>query len=123
MDWKQEIFRCVFVAFGAFEILANLSYLLMKGGIQKAFNQHGEIPKTASLKQMKTKVACMLTSGCIFFICGLSSFLTKSFNSTAYLIVLILFAVYAAIEGQYYKYWKTRGFSVVAILLLIIFII
>lgn len=123
MGWKQEIFRCVFVAFGAFEILANLGYLLIKNGIEKAYSQHGEIPKTASKKQMRTKVICMLTAGCLFFICGLASFITRSFNSTAYLIVLILFAAYAVIEGQYYKFWKTRGFSIAAMVLLLLFLI
>lgn len=123
MDWKQEIFRCVFVAFGAFEVLANASYLIMNNGIEKAYKQHGEIPKTASRKQMKIKVICMLTAGCLFFVCGSSSFITRSFNNTAYLIVLILFALYAAIEGQYYKFWKTRGFSIATIVLLLWFLI
>ena len=122
MSWKLEIYRAFFVAFGMFQIIANTRYLSITDGINLAAKQHQEIPKAASRKQLRIKVIFMLTFGCIFFTLGFSSYIFRSVNEMYYSLVLILFALYAVGEGLYYRYWKTIGFSIVSILVLIIFI-
>lgn len=123
MSWKVEIYRAFFVAFGMFEIITNLSYLVLKNGLDRAIRQHGELPKDVSKKQIRTKTICMLIFGSIFFVIGLYSFINKSVDYITYLCILISFSIYAIIEGCYYRYWKTIGFSAVSLMLLFIFVI
>lgn len=65
----------------------------------------------------------MLAFGVLFLLIGLSSYLLHSFQYWESLALLILFAAYATIEGLYYKYWKTIGFSCLSILFLILFLL
>lgn len=123
MSWKFEIYRSFFLAFGVFQVIANLNYLYLKNGIKLARKQHQEIPKAVTDKQMKTKVTLMFSFGIVFLFNGVFSFATHNLNQTYYEITLILFAVYALVEALYYKYWKTFGFSIISILLLLGFII
>lgn len=123
MLWKEEIYRAFFVTFGMFEILTNISYLLFKNGLDRAIRQHGELPKDVSKKQIRVKTICMLIFGSIFFVIGLYSFINRSVDYMIYLSVLILFSIYAIIEGSYYRYWKTIGFSIVSLIVLFIFIL
>ncbi|WP_234117094.1 hypothetical protein [Clostridium hydrogenum] len=122
MSWKLEVYRAFFLAFGVFQVIANLNYLLLKDGIKLARKQHQEIPSTVTDKQMKIKVTLMFSFGIVFLSNGVVSFATHSLNQTYYVITLILFAVYASVEALYYKYWRTFGFSIISILLLIGFI-
>ena len=57
MSWKYEIFRCFFLAFGMFEVITNLRFLMKKDGLDLAIKQHGELPKGIS---EKNKVKSML---------------------------------------------------------------
>lgn len=109
MSWKEEIYRAFFVTFGMFEIITNLSYLVLKNGLDRAIRQHGELPKDVSKKQIRTKIICMLIFGSIFFVIGLYSFINKLVDYITYLCILISFSIYAIIEGCYYRYWKTMG--------------
>lgn len=123
MSWTEEFYRAFFVAFGMFEIITNLSYLLLKNGLDRAIKQHGELPKFVSKKQVKVKVICMLIFGSAFFIIGLLSYITRTVEYINYLSILIVFSIYAIIEGCYYRYWKTIGFSIVSLIFLSIFVI
>lgn len=122
MSWKLEVYRSFFIAFGVFQVIANLNYLCLKNGIKLARKQHQEIPKTVTDKQMKIKVTLMFSFGIVFLSNGVFSFVTHNLNQTYYAITLISFAVYASVEALYYKYWRTFGFSIISILLLIGFI-
>ncbi|MGG7176688.1 hypothetical protein ACQPU1_03770 [Clostridium paraputrificum] len=123
MPWKEEIYRAFFVTFGMFEILTNISYLILKNGMSLAIRQHGELPRGVSKKQIRVKVISMLIFGSIFFVVGLYSFKNRSVDHIAYLCALIPFCIYAITEGCYYKYWKTIGFSIVSLIVLFAFLI
>ncbi|MDT8716869.1 hypothetical protein IAI10_09380 [Clostridium sp. 19966] len=123
MNWKLEIYRAFFLAFGIFEVIANTRYLFVRDGIKLARKQHQELPRTATSNQYKAKVICMLISGICFFLTGLYSYIQHGVNNTYYSIMLICFAIYAVIEGVYYRYWKTFGFSTISVLFLLIFLI
>lgn len=123
MSWKFEIYRALFVALGMFEVITNASFLCSKNGLKFASKQHSEIPKDATLKQLKMKVTIMLTFGLLFLIGGVSSYVLKSVNEVCYLLILSLFTLYALVETIYYRYWKTFGFFIISILFLIFFII
>lgn len=123
MEWKLEIYRAFFVAFGAMEVLTNLCYLIRKNGLQLARKQHQELPKSITEHQIRIKVILMFLFGLAFLINGLFSYCTHTVNTIFFTINLILFSLYAFIESMYYKYWKTIGFLIVSIILLIIFCI
>ncbi len=123
MTWGQEIFRAFLLALGCFEIVTNLTYLTITGGIDKARKQHGELPAGISDKNIKVKVVCMLIFGTALFATALSSYILHSYTGKALLITTILFSVYGIIEALYYKYWKTFGFAGVTIALLLFSII
>lgn len=123
MSWKFEIYRAFFVAFGAMQTISNLTYLLKKNGIDIAKKQHKELPDTASPKQLKTKVICMLLFGILFLATGLISSFTRSFNSLSFAVVLGMYALYALVEAVYYKFWRTVGAFVISSILFIIFVI
>lgn len=40
ITWKQEIFRAFLLAFGTGQIIANVTYLIKKNGIDLARRQH-----------------------------------------------------------------------------------
>lgn len=122
MGWKEELFRCFFVAFGMLELITNIGYLKLKNGLTRAIKHHGELPRGVSEKQIKVKVLCMLISGAVFLIAGLFSFYNKSVNRNIYISVLSSFSIYAVCEALYYKYWKTVGFATISILLTLLFI-
>jgi hypothetical protein len=122
MSWKLEIYRAFFVTFGVFQIISNMSYLWIKDGIELSTRQHKEIPKGVTKKKLKIKVIFMLVFGLLFFTTGIYSFISHYVNEKCFLAVLIAFAIYALGEGVYYKYWKTIGFSIVSILVLLLFI-
>lgn len=123
MSWKLEIYRAIFVAFGAFETIMNVSFLLKKDGLTFAAKQHGEIPKWANKNQLRIKVIFMLLFGVLFLGVGLYSYILHSIKQNSFITVLTIFSMYAVGEGIYYRYWKTFGFSIVSILLLVCFII
>lgn len=119
---KIELYRILFILLGTIQVLANLVYLSMKNGLSYARKQHQELPQNLSDHQIKTKVVCMLVFGALFLLTGiLSSILLKT--EILFLIVLILFAIYALIEAIYYRYWRTYGFMVVSFILLILFLV
>lgn len=107
MSMINEIYRAFFVALGVFEITSNLTYLTKADGIEKARNQHQEIPSDVSDQQMKQKVIDMFVSGILFLAVGLFSYITHEFQACASCIVLTLFSVYALSEALYYRYIRT----------------
>lgn len=121
MTWKLEIYRALFLALGTFEIITNANFLCLEDGMDRARRQHGELPKRASKKQLKTKTIFMLIFGFLFFSMGINSYFLHYVNATYFLIVLILFALYSVGEALYYRYWKTFGFSIISVLLLLVF--
>lgn len=123
MTWKAEIFRAFFVAFGAFEIISNSLYLIRKNGMDLAKKQHQELPTNINRLQIKIKVICMLIFGTLFFLVGFHSYISHTFQYWQSIIVLTLFTIYAIIEGCYYRYWRTFGFSCVSAFLLVSFLI
>lgn len=123
MTWKQEIFRALLLAFGSGEIIANITYIIKRDGISSARKQHQELPDNVSDNNMKIKVICMLLAGVIFFIVSLSSYISHSYHNNIILGSLVLFSLYAACEALYYKYWKTSGFAIVSIILLVCYIV
>lgn len=117
MTWAQEILRAYLLAFGAFEIFTNLSYILKGQGMQLARKQHGELPSNTGDKNIKIKVICMLVFGTAFFIVALHSYILHGYMKVPIHITAILFSIYGLIEAAYYKYWKTFGFAFVTIVL------
>lgn len=118
MTWKQEIFRALLLAFGTGQIIANVTYLIKKNGIDLARNQHQELPEGVSDKRMKIKVICMLIAGIMFFIVASISYILHSYFNTIIFGSLIIFSIYAVAEALCYKYWKTFGFAIVSLILL-----
>lgn len=121
MTWKEEIFRAFLLAFGSLQIITNLSYLLKNEGIELARRQHQELPSDASNTKMKTKVICMFLVGVMFFAVSFISYILHDFYEKAIFTSLIIFSIYALVEALYYKYWKTTGFAIVTLILLLIY--
>lgn len=121
MSWKIEIYRALFVAFGAFEIITNLKYLFTPTGIRDARKQHGELPDTSTEMNMRTKIICMLISGILFLVTGVLSYITHDSQHFLFEICLILFSGYAFVEALYYRYRNTFGFFFVSVLLVILY--
>lgn len=122
MGWKIEIYRAFFVAFGAMELLSNLSYLLSVNGIQKSRKQHKELPQTVNDKNLKIKIVFMLLFGVAFLSAGLSSYILHQPMNVLNTSVLIIFAIYACMEALFYKYIRTTGFAVISIIFLLIYL-
>lgn len=118
MTWKQEIFRALLLAFGTGQIIANVTYLIKKNGIDLARKQHQELPEDVSDKKMKIKVICMLIVGVMFFIVASISYILHSYFNDVIFDSLIIFSIYAVVEALYYKYWKTFGLAIVSLFLL-----
>lgn len=123
MEWKLEIYRAFFVAFGAFESFTNLSYLTKINGIQLARKQHKELPEIVSDRQMKAKVTAMFLFGLVFLINGLYSYYMHAVNLLSFTVNLSFFCIYAFLESLYYRYWKTFGFFLLSTVLLIVFLL
>lgn len=121
MTWKEEIFRAFLLAFGSLQIITNLRYLTKNDGVELARRQHQELPSDTSRTKMKIKVICMFLVGIMFFTVSLISYIFHSFYDTAIFISLVIFSIYALLEALYYKYWKTTGFAIVTLVLLIIY--
>lgn len=120
MNWGQEILRAFILAFGTMEILTNLSYLLRNNGLEFARKQHGEIPENVDNRKIRIKVVAMLITGILFFLSGLMSYILHSYIRSLFIISAVIFSVYAITEALYYKYWKTYGFALISIILLIV---
>lgn len=123
MEWKLEIYRAFFVAFGAFESFTNFSYFTKKNGIRLARKQHKELPENVSDRQIKAKVTAMFLFGLAFLFNGLCSYYVHAVNSLSFTVNLSLFCIYAFSESLYYKYWKTFGFFLLSTVLLIVFLL
>ncbi len=119
MTWGQEIMRAFLLAFGATEIITNIVYLTRKDGLRLARKQHRELPDNISGTNIRLKVICMLFIGIAFFSCSLLSYIFRMYLHNTILLSTIFFALYGITEAFYYRYWKTTGFAVVTILLLI----
>lgn len=117
MSMIREISRAFFVAFGFFESVMNLFYLIRKDGIMKARKQHKELPEAVSDVQMTVKVICMLISGMLFFTTGILSYIFHTYFQSIFVITAGIFVMYAVAEACYYRYWKTYGFAGVSLLL------
>jgi len=124
MGWKAELVKAFFVAFGAFQTFANLSYLVRKNGVIYARKQHREMPDDASDRQMKVKMAGMFMFGLLMLVTGLVSYLIRSYYEMGFVIVMGLFAVYVFAEAVYYKYWRTTGafILVLSLFMIILFV-
>lgn len=121
MTWREEIFRAFLLAFGSLQIITNLSYLLKNEGIELARRQHQELPSDTSNTKMKIKVICMFLVGVMFFAVSLISYILHDFYEEAIFTSLIIFSIYALVEALYYKYWKTTGFAIVTLIVLLIY--
>lgn len=121
MTWKEEIFRAFLLAFGSLQIITNLSYLVKNEGIELARRQHQELPSDTSNTKMKIKVICMFLVGVMFFAVSLISYILHDFYEEAIFTSLIIFSIYALVEALYYKYWKTTGFAIVTLIVLLIY--
>ncbi len=119
MTWRQEIFRALLLTLGFTEILTSITYLTKENGLVLARKQHGELPKNISDKKIKVKVICMLVFGIVLFGVALSTYVLHSYSRNIILLTTISFSVYGIIEASYYRYWKTCGFSLVTILLVV----
>ena len=119
MTWGQEIFRALLLTLGFTEILTNITYLTKENGLVLARKQHGELPKNISDKKIKVKVICMLVFGIALFGVALSTYVLHSYSRNIILLTTISFSVYGIIEALYYRYWKTCGFALVTILLVV----
>jgi hypothetical protein len=84
-----------------------------------ARKQHGELPANISNKKIKIKVICMLLSGIALFGSSLLSYMLHMYLHNIILMTSLLFSLYGITEALYYRYWKTTGFALVTILLLI----
>jgi hypothetical protein len=122
MDWKIEIYRAFFVAFGFMELCCNLRYLCDKNGLESARKQHRELPPEISDKKIRIKTILMLLWGIIFLLIGLLSYILHQPLYSLYIVGMLIFAIYACIEAVYYKYRNTIGFAIVSIMLLIVYI-
>ncbi len=122
MDWKIEIYRAFFVAFGFMELCCNLRYLYDKNGLESARKQHRELPPEISDKKIRVKTILMLLWGSTFFLIGLLSYILHQPLYSLYIVCMFVFAIYACIEAIYYKYRNTIGFAIASIVLLIVYI-
>jgi len=120
MSWKVEIIRAFFVAFGAFEVIANVSYLRKENGLVLARKQHRELPDSITDLQIKTKTICMFVFGCLLLFVGMFSYITHSYNELLFVGVLGLYMIYAFIEFAYYKFYRTFGAFVLSLVLLLV---
>lgn len=119
MTWGQEILRALLLTLGATEIITNLLYLTKENGQELARKQHGELPGNTSDQKIKIKALCMLFSGIALFGSSLLCYILHTYLHNLIMITLILFSLYGIIEAIYYRYWKTTGFAIVTIVLLI----
>ncbi len=107
MDTLLWVLRIIMIAFGCFEIITNIIYLFIdKNGLEKAYNQHKEIPPSVSKATMKKKCQTMLLWG-IVFVTGFS--LTFTFTDVNQWIVFGVFLGYMLYtwgESAYYKSHK-----------------
>lgn len=119
MTFRQEIFRALLLAFGATEIITNISYLVKQNGLELARKQHGELPPALPNNKIKVKVVCMLIFGVLFFMASLSTYILHKYVSIILIIPSTLLCLYEIIEALYYRYWKTFGAVFLTIVILI----
>ncbi|MGL6200690.1 MAG: hypothetical protein ACRC3H_17310 [Lachnospiraceae bacterium] len=123
MTWTIEIIRAFFVAFGALQSIANLTYLVKADGIALAKKQHRELPDKVTCKQLRIKVICMFSFGVLFLVIGLISYFTRSYYKFSFIITIGAFTFYELFEAVYYKYWRTTGAFLLSTILLLLTII
>ncbi|WP_029468269.1 hypothetical protein AB9D59_10985 [Blautia producta] len=123
MEWKIEIYRAFFVAFGFMELCCNLRYLIKENGLQDARKQHKELPANISDQKVKIKTFLMLMWGVLFLIVGLLSYISHQSLHSIFIICIFFFAFYACIEAIYYKYRNTIGFAIISIILLVVYVV
>lgn len=123
MEWKIEIYRAFFVAFGFTELCCNLMYLLKEKGLESARKQHRELPPEIPDSNIRIKTILMLFWGVIFLLVGLSAYILHQPLQNLFITCISVFAVYACIEAMYYRYRNTTGFAIISIILLIVYIV
>ncbi len=96
--------RIVMIIFGLFELINNVKYLKMQNGIEKAYDQHFEIPATVSNAVMKKKVITMLCVGIMFVTAFILTFILDDVKS----VVTITFAIYLVYVWGETLYYKTH---------------
>lgn len=119
MTWGQEILRALLLTLGVTEIITNLLYLTKENGLELARKQHGELPGNLPNKKIKIKVICMLISGIALFASSFICYILHTYLHNLIMMTLILFSLYGIVEALYYRYWKTTGFALVTIILLV----
>lgn len=123
MEWKLEVYRAFFVAFGFMELFCNLRYLIKENGLQDARKQHKELPANISDQKVKIKTYFMFMWGVLFFLVGLLSYIFHQPLQSIFTICIFFFSFYACIEAIYYKYRNTVGFAIISIILLIVYVV
>lgn len=121
MPLKFEIYQALFVALGVIQVLTNSVYLLKDNGLTYARKQHRELPTKITDRQILIKVMLMFGFGTAFLIIGIYSFYKSTFFETMAFTSLLLFAIYGTLEAMYYRHWKTTGFAILSIVILIIY--
>lgn len=116
----NTIYSILFLLLGIFELVSNSIYLTKSNGVTLARKQHQEIPANVIDQQMKMKVVCMLIVGIVSLFFAIYSFF---FNlpSLCYFVSLGILSLYALCEFWYYRYWKTFGFFVGTVVLILIY--
>lgn len=120
MSWIQEVLRALLLSLGVFEVITNTTFLLRADGLILARRQHQEMPIGISDTKIKLKVILMLLYGIAFFIISLTSFIFHKYLHLAIILILSLFTIYAISEAIFYRYWRTWGFAVITLLLLLV---
>lgn len=120
MSWASEIIRGFFVAFGAFQTIANFIYLSGKNRLELAKKQHMELPDNTTTKQLRVKTRCMFSFGILFLATGLFSYFTHSYYALSFIIVMSAYTLYALIEAVYYRFWRTTGAFIISVILLLV---
>lgn len=116
-----QIYRILFLIFGAVETLANIFYLAKPNGVELAYNQHKEIPATASAKRMKIKIITMLAIGLLFLASGIFAFISPVAAVLPMLVTLVAFTVLMVAETACYRQAAGFLFSILAVALLVVF--
>ncbi len=120
MSWGEEILRALLLSLGAFEVITNSVFLLKNEGLTLARKQHQELPKDIADSKIRLKVVLMLLFGMAFFTVSFSSYILRKDMHLTTMLIVLLFSIYGLIEAMFYKYWKTWGFAVTTIVLLLL---
>ncbi len=86
----------------------------MENGIEKAYNQHFEVPKSVNAETMKRKVIIMLCVGIIFLLASALAFIVKD----AKMVISLTFGAYLCYvigEALYYR-THTKAYALVVLI-------